>query len=205
MLQVNVVNTQGVINGQIVVIKVKIAGFVLITKLDGMVNVVSKRCLHPECDKQPSYGYEGSSAPLKGRKFCASHKLEGMVDVIGKHCEYSPPTKATGRNSDGEYSPPAKTTGRNQKKCNKRSSYGYKGEIAKFCASHKMKGMINVVSKRCAHQGCDKHPFYGYIGKGCKFCADHKMEGMINAKYKHRRRLTKRISGGKIDSTLKTK
>jgi hypothetical protein len=51
-------------------------------KLEGMVNVKHKTCIHPECKVQPSYNKEGEPTAL----YCSSHKLEGMVNVKNKTC-----------------------------------------------------------------------------------------------------------------------
>ncbi|CAM9681717.1 unnamed protein product [Ectocarpus sp. 12 AP-2014] len=42
-----------------------------------MMNVVSKRCGHPGCMKQPSFGKEGS----KKTEFCLTHAKRKMVNV----------------------------------------------------------------------------------------------------------------------------
>ncbi|CAN0195677.1 unnamed protein product [Ectocarpus sp. 8 AP-2014] len=39
--------------------------------VQGMVNLYSKNCNHPGCDKIPSFGVEGS----RKRKFCAEHAV----------------------------------------------------------------------------------------------------------------------------------
>ena len=42
----------------------------------------SKRCLHHDCTKVPSYGVDGS----KRVEFCSEHKTDGMVDLKPKRC-----------------------------------------------------------------------------------------------------------------------
>jgi len=42
-----------------------------------MVDVKTKKCEHPTCQKHPFFNYPG----LTSRRFCTSHKLEGMVSV----------------------------------------------------------------------------------------------------------------------------
>ena len=44
--------------------------------------VKSKRCDDPSCNKQPSFGVEGTRTAL----FCAGHKKEGMVNVVSSRC-----------------------------------------------------------------------------------------------------------------------
>ena len=47
-----------------------------------MVDVVSKRCDHDGCKKQPHYNHPNEKQGL----YCNDHKLEGMVNVIHKRC-----------------------------------------------------------------------------------------------------------------------
>ena len=69
-----------------------------------MVDILSKRCIHPNCKKQPSYNLEDE----KVAKYCSEHKLENMVDIVSKRCIH--PT------------------------CNTRPIYNYQDEkVAKFC------------------------------------------------------------------------
>ncbi|CAM9682447.1 unnamed protein product [Ectocarpus sp. 12 AP-2014] len=42
--------------------------------VQGTVNLYSKNCIHPGCDKIPSFGVEGSK-----REFCAEHAVLGMI------------------------------------------------------------------------------------------------------------------------------
>ena len=50
--------------------------------LDGMIDVVSKRCAEPGCDTRPSYNKPGEKAGL----YCSTHALDGMVDVVHQRC-----------------------------------------------------------------------------------------------------------------------
>jgi len=54
-------------------------------KIEGMMNVVSKRCIHEKCNVRPNYNVEGEKKGL----YCLKHKLEGMVDVVNKRCKSS--------------------------------------------------------------------------------------------------------------------
>ena len=48
-----------------------------------------------------------------------------------------------------------------------------------FCGQHKLEGMVNVVLKRCAHEGCETFPSFGLPGQpGVQFCRLHKTPGM---------------------------
>lgn len=96
--------------------------------LDGMVDVVSKRCAHRNCSKQPSLGMAGSGKA----EMCAKHALDGMVSVVTrKKCDHP--------------------------SCSKRPSYGMDGsKKAEMCLEHALDGMVNVASKRYAHHNCSK-------------------------------------------------
>lgn len=50
--------------------------------MDGL-QVRTKTCRHPGCDKIPSYGY-----PCKSRECCKPHALEGMVYSAGSRCRF---------------------------------------------------------------------------------------------------------------------
>lgn len=52
-------------------------------KEPGMENVVSERCDHPGCKKQPVFGLPGDATATR----CDVHKEPGMVDVKNKRCE----------------------------------------------------------------------------------------------------------------------
>jgi hypothetical protein len=125
-------------------------------RLEGMVNVKSKRCEQIECTKQPVFNTKGEA---KGR-FCADHKQSDMVDVKSKQCE-----------QDG---------------CTTRPYFNTKGESkGRFCADHKQDGMVDVKNKKCEHDGCTKHPIFNTKGESkTRFCADHKQDGMVDVKSK---------------------
>ena len=46
------------------------------------VNVVSRRCLHEDCAKGPSFNFEGR----KPAAYCAQHADNGMVHILVKKC-----------------------------------------------------------------------------------------------------------------------
>eukprot|EP00122_Pirum_gemmata_P019296 Pgem_evm1s18075 len=52
-------------------------------KLDGMTDVISKRCMGFECGKQPNFNYPGEKRPL----YCKNCKLDRMVNVVSKRCD----------------------------------------------------------------------------------------------------------------------
>lgn len=53
--------------------------------------------------------------------------------------------------------------------------------MGKYCGSHKLDGMADVLYKLCEYPGCGKHrPTYNDRGalRG-RFCFDHKLDGMV--------------------------
>uniref|UniRef100_A0A7S4DCB4 EsV-1-7 n=1 Tax=Heterosigma akashiwo TaxID=2829 RepID=A0A7S4DCB4_HETAK len=73
--------------------------------------------------------------------------------------------------------------------CGKRPSFDFKGEQGgKFCAQHKLQGMVDVKHKTCEHAGCSKDPSFSFAGEqGGRFCAQHKVLGLVDMKNKGRR------------------
>jgi len=121
-------------------------------KLEGMVDVKSKTCIHPGCKKQPAYNNDGETKAL----YCTTHKLEGMVDVKSKTCIHPGCKVIPVYNNDGE---------------TKRL----------YCATHKLEGMVDVKSKTCIHPGCKVRPNYNNDGETkALYCTTHKLEGMVN-------------------------
>ncbi len=85
--------------------------------LPDMVNVVSKRCEHPGCSKQPTFNVEGE----KNARFCKEHALPTMVDISHKKCEHPG--------------------------CSTRPSYNLDGEKnGRFCKEHALSNMVDVVN-----------------------------------------------------------
>ena len=66
--------------------------------------------------------------------------------------------------------------------CNKRANFNLEGQKnGIYCSTHKLEGMINVLSKTCVFEGCRKQPVFNLEGKKiATHCASHKLEGMIN-------------------------
>ncbi|CAN0588106.1 unnamed protein product, partial [Ectocarpus sp. 12 AP-2014] len=45
---------------------------------------------------------------------------------------------------------------------------------AQFCGTHAVAGMVDVITKRCAHPGCPKQPSFGVPGtRKAEYCAKH--------------------------------
>jgi EsV-1-7 cysteine-rich motif len=123
---------------------------------EGMVNVVAKRCEHPDCEVRPSYNVPGASKGV----FCKDHATEGMVDVKNKRCEHP--------------------------ECVKQPAYNVPGAAKGiFCKDHATEGMVDVIHKRCQHPDCEVRPSYNVPGASTGvFCKDHSTEGMVDVIHK---------------------
>ena len=96
-----------------------------------MVDVVSKRCAHDGCNRQPRFNAPDQTKGV----YCATHKLPGMVDVASRRCVH-----------DG---------------CIRKPSFNAPDETkGVYCAAHKLHGMVDVMSTRCAHDGCIRNPSF---------------------------------------------
>ncbi len=125
-------------------------------KLDGMVDLVSKKCIEPGCDKCASFNTykEGEKKP----EYCGIHKKEGMINIkslryICKH--------------DG---------------CTSVANFNYENETTRiYCSKHKVVGMIDIVNPYCIHPNCKTHPSYNKEGeKRALYCIKHKTEDMVD-------------------------
>lgn len=116
-----------------------------------MVDATSQKCGHQGCNTFPVYGVKGN----KKMEFCGRHAREGMVDVISKRC--------------GQ----------------KQASYGVTGlkmyvdYVLMPSSAFSTPGWapVDVISRRCGHQGCNVQPSYGAAGtKKTEFCVQHSRE-----------------------------
>lgn len=64
--------------------------------------------------------------------------------------------------------------------CLRYAVYNIKGELPKYCSTHKNSDMTNVVSKRCEYEGCEKFAIYGESKSIPKYCSKHKSSIMKN-------------------------
>ena len=48
-----------------------------------MIDVVSRRCQHPQCVRRPLYAMPGQRA-----MFCRTHKDPGHTDVVSRRCNF---------------------------------------------------------------------------------------------------------------------
>lgn len=70
--------------------------------------------------------------------------------------------------------------------CNTRASFNFpKTQTGVLCASHRLKGMLNILSNKCCYDNCLKHPCYNYPGqKRGVTCKDHCEQDMVDVKHK---------------------
>ena len=48
--------------------------------------------------------------------------------------------------------------------CNKRPTFNFDGErTGRFCAQHKLDGMVNVTDKKCEQSGCDTRSYFQHM------------------------------------------
>lgn len=114
------------------------------------VNVVAKRCSHPDCHVNPRFNFEGSTRGL----YCSEHKLDGKLLFT---CPYAPMYL-----SALCLTPPFLAS------CHMQMSSWFDA------------GMINVIDRRCQEANCPKFPSHNYPGSHKKlYCATHKKEGMV--------------------------
>ncbi|CAM9649027.1 unnamed protein product, partial [Ectocarpus sp. 4 AP-2014] len=66
--------------------------------------------------------------------------------------------------------------------CNVQPSYGKVWKKPRFCARHKLPGMMDVRNRRCEEPNCTRQPSYGKEGQRRQFCFTHKREGDVDVK-----------------------
>lgn len=73
------------------------------------------------------------------------------------------------------------------KMCDKRPSYGNRGQEARFCAEHKEQHHVNVKVRMCEEKGCDLQPSFGSSSDGVKrFCKEHRLDGHTDLRHGQR-------------------
>ena len=144
-------------------------------KKEGMVNVVSKRCIHEDCKVRPIYNIDGEKA-----LYCSEHKKEGMVDVRNKKCIHEGCKIRPTYNIEGEkplYCSAHKKEGMVDvvnKRCIHEGCkiipiYNTEGKNRQYCSSHKKDGMVDVTNTTCKTYLCSTRVQEKYDGY-CLFC-----------------------------------
>lgn len=156
--------------------------------LEGMENVVAKRCEHSGCKKQPFFGFPGGRAIR-----CADHMLTTMENVVAKRCEHSDCKKQPSFGFPEERAVRCAThllegmvdvlskRCEHPEGCGKRSLFGLSGQRPSRCKKHALQGVELIVKKCCEHpDGCEKQPCFGHPGERPTRCFDHRLEAMEN-------------------------
>ncbi len=163
-------------------------------KMDGMIDVKSKRCIEDNCTKQPHFNKQGEAKAL----YCSDHKKDKMIDVKHKRCIKDNCTKRPNFNKAGETKALYCSDHKNNKmidvkskrcienNCTKIPNFNEQGETkALYCSDHKKDGMIDVKSKRCIEDNCTKRPTFNKQGETkALYCSEHKKDKMIDVKSK---------------------
>mmetsp|Transcript_4860 Transcript_4860/g.6672 ORF Transcript_4860/g.6672 Transcript_4860/m.6672 type:complete len:769 (+) Transcript_4860:94-2400(+) len=153
----------------------------------GMVLKNNPRCEHPGCLKQAAFNNLGMKTP----RYCGTHREPGMVCSQAKFCMHPY------CNSYASYALPGKKKPEYCKKhrlpkmvsvhksnapscahpcCSKKPSYRFEGEKIRYCAEHKLPGMITDRSRFCTYGNCKKRAcMTATVGNGerKRFCSEH--------------------------------
>ena len=98
-----------------------------------MINVINKRCIEQNCDKQPAFNYKDEKIAI----YCNMHKKERMIDIKNKRCI--------------------------ELNSNTRPIFNYNDEkSAIYCSIHKKENMIDISHKPCIEQNCNTRPVPKY-------------------------------------------
>lgn len=152
--------------------------------LSTMVNVSSYRCIHIGCEsKSRNFDIPGG----KGR-FCKDHAENGMIDVRNKVCVYEGCEVRANYSTKGtppQFCSKHKSPGMCDRKacialdCRVLAGYNYRGKTpARYCATHKLDGMVNLHIRVCKYPGCEKCANFGL--KTPIYCSTHAEDGMKN-------------------------
>jgi hypothetical protein len=108
-----------------------------------MIDIINKRCIHPDCKVIPNFNFKDEKKAL----YCAKHKKNEMVDIKNKKCIYN--------------------------NCYAQPLYNYENKTKSlYCASHKLNEMVDVRNKKCKSYLCNKSVKNKYDGY-CLYCYIH--------------------------------
>eukprot|EP00903_Cladosiphon_okamuranus_P018833 g17322.t1 len=69
--------------------------------------------------------------------------------------------------------------------CPKQPAFSFNGSGVRFCAKHRLSGMVNVRNRRCEGENCTKEPYFGEKGGKARFCATHKPDtSMVDVRHR---------------------
>ena len=123
---------------------------------EGMINIVSKKCLFDSCNTIPYFGLPSD----KLASYCKAHAEKGMVDLKNKKCLVD--------------------------SCNTRPAFGLPlDKSASYCKTHAEKGMVDLKNKKCLFNSCNTRPCFGLpSAKLASYCKAHAEKGMVDLKNK---------------------
>jgi len=161
-------------------------------KVNGMVDVISRRCITDGCTKRATFNFIN-----KKPEFCADHKIQDMVDVAHKSCEFDNCRKQPSydfKGFAGKFCALHKQPNMIDIK-NRYCEYigceivnpifNIKGSThGRYCIHHKEDNMVDIKHKRCIIDGCDTRPTYNIKGKAPRFCVIHKLQDMVDVTHK---------------------
>jgi hypothetical protein len=153
-------------------------------KLDNMINVYKKTCIHNNCGSLPNYNLPCE----KNGIYCAKHKLSGMIDVKHRKCieccilasfnlkGNQIPLYCLTHKQEGMVNVVNKTC----LECEVRPTFNIVGQKkGLYCLAHKKEGMVDVKHKKCLE--CEVRPTFNNEGqKKGLYCFTHKKDGMID-------------------------
>ena len=152
--------------------------------VEGMIDVISKRCKHKDCRKNVTYGEIGGKP-----EYCKKHALYGMIDVKNNKCiccnkqatyGIDKPTHCKVHKTNDMYDKRHSTE--KCQMCDKRATYSIDTYPPTHCSNHKTEDMKDIISSMCIK--CNEtQGVFGYNVKEL-FCVNCKEEGMTNVKAK---------------------
>lgn len=152
-----------------------------IHKLDGMIDVKHKRCEHEGCSYLPSYAYSSDTQS----RYCSKHALEGMQNKKHKKCTYEGCGKVPSFGLEkgvALYCLDHKTLDSfdvthkmcEDENCHKRPIFNFAGSSSgRFCTSHKVDGMVNLLFKPCVSEWCYDTGYFSGRNGYCLHCYIH--------------------------------
>ena len=119
--------------------------------LSDMIDVKSRKCIHPKCDGKTRALYNLPQNPTP--EYCIEHKTNNMINVIARRCD---DTRCIIFNK-------TPTT----------ALFGYPGDICTKCTLHKSEGMIMFPKRRCLTSNCREYAIFGKDSSRGEYCEEH--------------------------------
>lgn len=139
---------------------------------DNMVDIYKNRYTQEGCSKRPSFGVEGSKAPM----YCKDHTQDGMVNVVRTDVPkraavngLSSACTAKIAHTTAYWRSTASDVGHDsmvdvyrqrsaQKGCRKWPVFSVKEfKVPVYCKDYAQESMVNLGNSRCAQEGCSEN------------------------------------------------